>query len=419
MGVLQSRRACGEPARTEDGVASDAYRWVVLGAGTFAQASFSTASVGLPALAPALRTHYGLSLGQTGVVLAAIGIGMLVTLLPWGLLADRSDERWVITVGLVGAGLSLAAAAETNGMGSLVGALVAAGALGASVNAASGRAIMSWFSSDELGLALGIRQTAIPIGGALGAAILPVLGGTKPAFLALGGSCIAGSIVAAAFMRGSPAREPELTGEEVGRPLRDPRMWLLGGGTALFLTAQIGITGFVVLFLHEHRHVSTHAAAAVLATINIVAIGARIGSGRISDRVRTRLVPLRMIGVALAATTAAVAALTDAPLAVLVPAFLVAGVLSMAWNGLAFAAAAEAAGARRTGAALGFQQTLLGVVVAAAPPAFAAIAASSWRLAFALAAVGPVLGVVALLAVRDATTAARTRGTSAIPPAAR
>jgi sugar phosphate permease len=197
-------------------------------------------------------------------------------------------------------------------------------------------------------------------------------------------------------------------------------MWLLGGGTALYLTAQIGITGFVVLFLHEHRHVSTHAAAALLAGINVLAIGARIGSGRISDRMRTRLRPLRVIGVALASATGAVAVLVDAPLAVLVPTFAVAGVLSMAWNGLAFAAAAEAAGAARTGAALGFQQTLLGLVVAGAPPAFAAVAASSWRLAFALAAVGPVLGVLCLEAVPEATTrAGRTPGTSAIPPVAR
>jgi len=391
---------------------------VILAAGTLAQASFSTASVGLPALAPALRSHYRLSLSETGVVLAAIGIGMLFTLLPWGLVADRFDERWVITVGLVGAGAALAAASSTGGLGPLVAALVAAGALGASVNAASGRAIMSWFPSGELGLALGIRQTAIPIGGALGAAVLPVLGGTKPAFLALGGVCIAGAAVAAVFMRGSLPREPELT--DVVQPLRDPRMWLLGGGTALYLTAQIAITGFVVLFLHEHRHVSTHAAAALLAAINVVAIGARIGAGRISDHVRTRLRPLRVIGIVLAAATAAVAALTAAPLAALVIAFAVAGVLSMAWNGLAFAAAAEAAGASRTGAALGFQQTLLGVVVAGAPPVFAAIAASSWRLAFALAALGPVAGVAMLSAVPEpTTTAARTRGTSAIRQAAR
>lgn len=390
---------------------------MILGAGTLAQASFSTASVGLPALAPEIRSHYGLSLSETGVVLAAIGIGMLCTLLAWGLLADRFDERWVIAVGLVGAGVALGAAAETGGLGSLVGALIAAGALGASVNAASGRAIMSWFPPGELGLALGIRQTAIPIGGALGAALLPVLGGTRPAFFFLGGSCVVGAIVAAAFMRGTPAREPELA--DIGRPMRDPRMWLLGGGTALYLTAQIGITGFVVLFLHEHRHVSTHAAAGLLAGINIVAIGARIGAGRISDRLRTRMRPLRAIGISLAAATAVVATLTDAPLAALIPAFAVAGVLSMAWNGLAFAAAAEAAGAARTGAALGFQQTLLGVVVAGAPPAFAVVAASSWRLAFALAALGPLLGVLALQLVPEARTAGRRPGTSAIPPAAR
>ena len=390
---------------------------MILGAGTLAQASFSTASVGLPALAPEIRSHYGLSLSETGVVLAAIGIGMLCTLLAWGLLADRFDERLVIAVGLVGAGAALGAAAETGGFGSLVGALIAAGALGASVNAASGRAIMSWFPAGELGLALGIRQTAIPIGGALGAALLPMLGGTRPAFFFLGGSCVVGAVVAAAFMRGTPARDPELA--DIGRPMRDPRMWLLGGGTALYLTAQIGITGFVVLFLHEHRHVSTHAAAGLLAGINVLAIGARIGAGRISDRLHARMRPLRAIGISLAVATAAVATLTDAPLAALIPAFAVAGVLSMAWNGLAFAAAAETAGAARTGAALGFQQTLLGVVVAGAPPAFAVVAASSWRLAFALAALGPLLGVALLSRIAESTRAGRRPGTSAIPPAAR
>jgi MFS family permease len=390
---------------------------VILAAGTLAQASFSTASVGLPALAPALRSHYRLSLGETGVVLAAVGIGMLFTLLPWGLLADRFDERWVIAAGLSCAGLTLGAAAWTASYAELVGTLVATGALGASVNAASGRAVMSWFGVDERGLALGIRQTAIPIGGALGAGVLPALGGTRAAFLALGGACLVGAAVAAVFMRGSPAQEPELV--DVAGPLRDVRMWLLGSGTSLYLTAQIGITGFVVLFLHEHRHVSTHAAAGLLAAINVLAIGARIGSGRISDRLGTRMRPLRAIGVVLAAGTAAVAALVDGPLAVLAPAFVVAGVLSMAWNGLAFAAAAEAAGSRRTGAGLGFQQTMLGVMVAVVPPAFAAVASASWRLAFAFAAAGPLVGVLALTLVPEATAAARRRGMSAIPPEAR
>ena len=399
------------------GVSAERYRWIVLSAGTLAQASFSASSVGLPALGPALKSEYGLTLGQTGVVLAGIGIGMLFTLLPWGLVADRVDERWVIATGLTGAAVLLWIASTTDGFATVTAALVGAGALGASVNAASGRAIMSWFPASELGLALGIRQTAIPIGAAVGAGLLPTLastGGTRLAFLFLGAACLTGAAVAASFVRTGASREAEIG--DVSRPVRDRRMWLLGGGTGLYLVAQIGIISFVVLFLHEHRGLSAHVAAFVLVAIYVLAVGARIGSGTISDRIGNRLVPLRTIGVALAIFTAGVAAATDAPLALLIPLFVIAGTLSMAWNGLAYAAAAEAAGSARTGAALGFQQTLLGVVVAGAPPVLAAVAEHSWRAAFLLTAIAPAFGVLILRTLREPARRARparTRGTSA------
>jgi sugar phosphate permease len=394
---------------------------VILGAGTFAQASFSALSVGLPALAPTLRTHYRLTLGETGVVLGAVGIGMLLTLLPWGFLADRISEQLVIALGLVLAAASLVLAAWTHSYGMLVLALLAAGAFGASVNAASGRAVMGWFPATQRGLALGLRQTAVPIGGAAAAAALPWLadaGGTKLAFVVLGGSCFAGGTVALAFIRTPPAPGADLA--NVRGPMRDLRMWILGLGAGLYLTAQIAITGFIVLFLHEHRGVSSHSAALLLAGINVLGIGARIASGRWSDRVHTRLRPIRQIGVALTAAMALVAVATDAPLALLVPALAVAGCLSMAWNGLAIAAAAETATGGRVGAAIGLQQTLLGVLVAGVPPAFAAVASSSWRLAFALAAVGPAVGAVALVWVPEPSrTRVQRRETSAMPPAAR
>jgi sugar phosphate permease len=202
--------------------------------------------------------------------------------------------------------------------------------------------------------------------------------------------------------------------------MRDLRMWILGLGAGLYLTAQIAITGFIVLFLHEHRGVSSHSAALLLAGINVLGIGARIVSGRWSDRVHTRLRPIRQIGVALTAAMAIVAVATDAPLALLVPALAAAGCLSMAWNGLAIAAAAETASGGRVGAAIGLQQTLLGVLVAGVPPAFAAVASSSWRLAFALAAVGPAVGAVALAFVPEPSRShVQRRETSAMPPAAR
>src|SRR6185503_16797758 len=64
---------------------ADGYRWVVLGAGTFAQATY-------------------------GAVLAAANLGAIATLYPWGLLADRIGERAVLG-GLCLSGACLAAAA--------------------------------------------------------------------------------------------------------------------------------------------------------------------------------------------------------------------------------------------------------------------------------------------------------------------
>ena len=92
-----------------------------------------------------------------------------------------------------------------------------------------------------------------------------------------------------------------------------------------------------------------------------------------------------------------IAALSSGPLWLLVAALAIAGGLSMAWNGLSFAAAAELAGLRRSGAAIGFQQTVLSGIGVVAPPLFAAtVTVLSWPAAFLLAAVFPLAGWLAL-----------------------
>lgn len=399
-----------------------AYRWVILAAGTLAQTSFTTVSTGLAALAPALRGEYRLSLGETGVVLAAVGIGMLLTLLPWGYVADRFGERAVIAVGLAAGGASLVFAGETRTYAALVAWLIVSGTFGASVNAASGRVVMGWFGEQERGFALGIRQTAIPIGGAVAAVSLPWIAnahGTRVAFFALAGGCALGAAVAAALVREPPAQPAGELSADLRGPLRDGRMWLLAGGSSLYLFAQMALTAFVVLFLNEYRGMPATSAAGVLAAVNVAGIASRIAAGHWSDRIRTRLTPLRVVGIALTAAMAGVTALVDAPLWILVPMLFVAGVASISWNGLSFTAAAETAGLARSGAALGFQQTLLGVSAAVFVPAFAwVVDATSWRTAFALATLGPLLGLLALRRVPEPIRAGRRPGTSAIPPAA-
>lgn len=372
------------------------YRWTILAAGVVAQASFSAIFFGLPALAPSVQAQYDLSLPEVGLVLAALNIGLLSTLLLWGIVADRIGERAVLSVGLTGCGIALVVTAATSSLAGLVVTLVAAGALGGGTQTASGRAVMSWFGPEERGLALGIRQTAVPLGGAIAAVALPALAehaDLDAAFLALAAGCIAAAVVCAVLIR----REPSADLAHPGRPLRDPRIWRLCFGSTFYVVTQISLLGFLVLFLHDEHGVSATAAAAALAVTQAFGGVARIGVGRWSDQRRERIVPMLRLGLLLAASAFVAALLLNASLWLLVPALVFAGTCSLAWNGLSFTATAEIAGRSRAGSAIGLQQSFLAAGSIVAPIAFSALVhAASWRLAFLLAALSPLVGYALL-----------------------
>jgi sugar phosphate permease len=350
--------------------------------------------IGLPVLAPQIRHEFGLSLVEVGFVLDSVWIGGLLTLLPWGLLADRVGERLVLAAGLGGCAAALVGASHAGRFGLLLFLLGIAGAAGASVNAASGRAVMYWFPAAERGLALGVRQTAIPLGGFIAALALPALG-FENGLLLLAAMAAAGAAFGAAVIHDPEGAEDILQPRRIGDTLRDGRLWLLCSGSSFYLVAQLALTGFVVLFLYDERGFSRGTAALVLAGVQVVAAAFRVGGGRWSDLVGSRVRPLRIVGLCSSLTLALVALLTHAATPVLVTALVLAGGFAMAWNGLSFTAAAEIAGRARSGAALGMQQTALAATGAVVPPVFAAVVdVSSWSVGFGLAAAFPLVGVV-------------------------
>jgi sugar phosphate permease len=372
------------------------YRWAVLAAGTAAAASGSALFIGVPVLAPQLRDEFGLTLTQLGVLFATLWVGSILTLLGWGLLADRWGERIVLAGGLGACGLFAIGVVWAGGFWSLMVLLFLASAAGASVNAASGRAVMQWFTPEERGLALGIRQTAIPLGAGVAAVALPLaerLGGVDAAFVFLGVLCLGTALVAALVIREAQVQDAELEGDAIPWTLRDRRLWTLSFGSGLYLFGQLPFMSFAVLFLHDVHGVSPARAGAVLAVFQAGAVLTRIGAGRLSDRLGNRLRPLRWIGLGSAAGLLVTALVADGRLALVITAIVVAGAISMAWNGLSLTAAAELAGRARSGAAIGFQQTTLGVVGVVVPVVFVALVEStSWRAAFALCALGPLVG---------------------------
>ena len=381
------------------------YRWVVLGLGILAQAAFAALVQGLPAIAPALRAEYGLSLSGFGTLLGAVWLGATVTLIPWGLATDRVGERTALSVGLLGTGVALVAGAA-GGRLLLIVTFVLAGLLGAVANVASGRAVMGWFDFAERGMAFGLRQAAVPLGGALAALTLPALVATttpRAGPLVLGVGC---ALAAAACAVG--LRDPASPTTPGWGSLRDRRVYRLAVGSAFLVALQAAVIGFVVLFLHDERGMSNIAAGVVLGATQVLGIALRILVGRWSDRLGRRIIPLRRIALAIAVAWVVAPALFDAPLAVLLPVLVVAGAAAFAWNGLSFAAAAEYAEPGRSGTSLAVQQTALFGTAAMVSPAFGwLVTASTWQAAFWIAAASPLVAWVVLAPLADVEVIAR------------
>ncbi len=398
-------------------------RWVVLVAGLIAMTAGCTFQYGLAYLIPAFRAE-GLSLEQAGILVACPTAGLLLTLVAWGAAADRWGERLVLGAGLALAGTVLLAAATVHGTAALGACLAAAGAAGASVYAASGRLILGWFPARQRGLAMGIRQSAQPLGVAVAALALPSLGahGWPAALAFLGSFCLAAAALVAAAVR-DPARPPRHAQPPGRSPYRrapgpsgpdgigaDPAsgggastggtravLWRIHAASALLVVPQFAVATFAMVFLVDAHGLGPVMAGRLLAIAQACGAFSRLGAGAWSDRVGSRMRPMRLLAVATALILAALAAgaAVRAPWAV--AALFAAVIVSVSTNGLAFTAVAEHAGSAWAGRALGIQNTGQNAFAAATPPVLAAvIGAVGYPAAFGMVALFP-LGAAALV----------------------
>jgi sugar phosphate permease len=371
-------------------------RWLMLALGLFAQASTCLFLYGLPMLVPQLRAELGISLGTAGALVGAPAIGLLLTLVLWGAVADRHGERLVIAGGLLlAAGLLLWAASLHSAV--LLGlALAAAGAAGASVNAASGRLVLGWFTAAERGLAMGVRQTAQPLGVAVAALLLPAAASRWSVGVALllpAALCGVVGLLVLVFAR-DPLRPETGSARPAGSPYRTPVLWRLHAASTLLVVPQFAVSAFSMSYLVSARHWDPLAAGRLLFAAQLLGALGRIGAGSWSDQVGSRLRPMRQLAVASAAVMLAVAA-GDATGSVLVIAALVGGaVITVADNGLGFTAVAELAGSAWAGRALGVQNTAQNVASALTPGLLGVLIGShGYPAAFTVAAAFPLLAI--------------------------
>jgi MFS family permease len=384
---------------TEDDAARA--RWRHLGVGLAGLVAACAAQNGLPFLTVALREE-GLSLAAIGLLVSAPAAGLVLSLLAWGAAADRYGERVVLTAGLAVAAAALAGAALA-GTPPAVGLwLLLAGAGSASVHAASGRLVLGWFPARQRGLAMGIRQAGQPIGVGLAALVLPRLaeGGTGRAFAALAAACALTAVLIGVLVR-DPARPATVAGApRPASPYRAPVLWRVHAASTLLVVPQFVVGAFAFDFLVRGAGWTAAAAGTLLALTQAGGAAARLGAGVWSDRVGSRLGPLRLIALAVAAVVAGlalVAALTPATLApaAAAAAVVLAVVVTVSPNGVAFTSVAEHAGGAWAGRALGAHNTAQNLSAAATVPLAALLVegGAGYPAAFAAGAVAAALAV--------------------------
>jgi MFS family permease len=354
---------------------------------------------GVAFLIPTLHTERGLNLAQAGLVSALPSFGMVVTLIAWGYLVDRFGERLVLAVGSALTAAAAFAAASAHSLVTVGVFLFLGGMAAASSNSASGRLVVGWFPPHQRGLVMGIRQTAQPLGVGLGALVIPQLAearGVTAALLFPAIACAAAAVVSAVGVLDPPRpARAEAHADDLANPYRgSSTLWRIHAVSVLLVVPQCVVWTFALVWLMTDRGWSAASAGAMVTFAQILGAAGRIAAGRWSDKAGSRLHPIRTIaiGAAVAMGLLAVTDLIHSPLSVAV--MVVASVITVSDNGLAFTAIAELAGPFWSGRALGTQNTSQLLTAGIVPPVFGAlITAASFPLAFAVCALFPLLAL--------------------------
>ena len=295
---------------------------------------------------------------------------------PGGSRRTGFGERVVLALGLAGCAACLVGAAYAPGLRARCSSLLAlAGAAGASVNSASGRAVMHWFGAERARARARRPADGDPARrarrGARAARPRRVRAGPRRRSSSSRRSArsvrwSARSCCEAASTSRTGSKRPPSP-----RRFATRRLWRLSVGSGLYLYAQVAVIGFGVLFLHDEHGLSDERRGA-RDRGGAGARGRRCGSARAAGRMSSgRAVgPLRQVGIAIAVGLARVGARSPA-----------------GRSGCSFPRSQSPAGCRwrgtgsrsppppsspapaRSGAAIGFQQTVLAGLGVAAPVA--------------------------------------------------
>ena len=368
----------------------------VLVAATFAQAASMVSDQGIPVLLPFIKHDLNLSLPAAALLVTTMGSGRFIASLPVGQLVDRIGSRAVLGGTCIVLGLVLGLASLASSLPLLVVLLVAAGAATAGTTSAGAALVARTFASRR-GLAMGIRQSGVPLGGLAGGLLLPWIAQAVSWHWAIAASAAFAVTGAIAVYVLTTDRDEVRSGRPalsmvVGLVKSPPLLAIFVWG-AVFVVGQYS---FITLIAVQMGGLSLGVLMVTFAQLGGV-LG-RPAWGLFSDLIgRRRRVCMLIISVAAVVCCAVVGRLQPSAGPWLLGAFAFAfGVAMIGWQGLWATSIAEVTGPGQAGTALGFGQMFIQVGIVAGPAVLALIAEKGGGFNVAWIALGAALFVVSL-----------------------
>jgi predicted MFS family arabinose efflux permease len=376
------------------------YPWLVVAVATLAQAATAFAFLGVAALSGFFQQTFGLSGAQTGLIVTAVGLVPLFVLIPVGRLLDRYGERGIVLGGalLLAAGVGAAALAPSYPW--LLLLLLVGGAGYATSQPGGSKAVAGWFVARRRGMAMAIRQTGLPLGGAAAAAALPALAagsGWQTALVTAAAVTAIGGILFFLVYRqagGGGGGDYRLLAGVRGL-LADSQMRPVLWAGVVLVSTQFCLISYLMLFLRDAHDLPLTRGAWFLFATQVAGVAGRVVLGAWSDRLGPgrRMWAVELSLVVAAACSFALPLLPGGAFGGLTVLSVVLGFFAFGWYGPWVVRVAEAAPGGAVGLTLALAMTTNQLGIVGAPPLFGLVLDLSgsyllpwWLLALAMAA---------------------------------
>jgi len=355
-------------------------RWGILLLLMAAQTMANVGPLGIPSIAPLIRDDLGLSMAQAGSFLSAYYIGPSLMSLPAGWMADRWGVLATMVAGQVVIATGLYAVTGSASFPVLMVIMVCAGMGYGMLNPTTSKAVISWFPRRRRTTVIGIKQVGLPLGGAVGALIMPPLalwlGWRAAVVLPATLIAILGALTWLLYRdppAGAESGETLVGGASLRSVLANRDLWLVASATLVFAGMQTVWMSFLVLYLTAVVGMPLLDAGRFLVMAQVTGMAGRVIFGMLSDRLfggRRRIV-LVIAGAGSTACSLVMAGTGPGTGAwVLAALALCFGFFGIGWNGVQYTLMAELVGPRGAGTAIGLGLAISSLGVTICPPLF-------------------------------------------------